>query len=62
MKDKVSKIAEEAKNAISKIIDKQSLNEIKSKYLGKKSELTAVLKEMVNLPNEEKPIIRRNCK
>lgn len=62
MKEKISKIAEEARGAITEIIDKQSLNEIKSKYLGKKSELTAVLKEMVNLPNEEKPIIRRNCK
>lgn len=61
MKEKILKVAEEAKSAIGSIIDRQSLNEIKSKYLGKKSELTAVLKEMVNLPNEEKPIIRRDC-
>lgn len=62
MKEKISKIAEEARSAIKDIIDRQGLNEIKSKYLGKKSELTSVLKEMVNLPNEEKPIIRRDCK
>ncbi len=62
MKEKLTKISEEAKNAIDKIIDKQSLNEIKSKYLGKKSELSSVLKEMAKLPNEEKPIIRWDSK
>ena len=40
-----------------KISDKQSLNEIKIKYLGKKSELSEVLKEMGKLSNEERPII-----
>lgn len=62
MKEKIAKIEREAKDAISKIIDMQTLNEIKAKYLGKKSELSNVLKEMGSLSAEERPVIRRNCK
>lgn len=61
MKDKIAKLEKEAKDAISKIVDSQTLNEIKSKYLGKKSELSNALKDMANLPKEERPIIRRTC-
>ena len=57
MKEKIAKIEEEAKLAIQKIADKQTLNEIKIKYLGKKSELSNVLKDMANLSKEERPII-----
>lgn len=62
MKEKIAKIEAEAKDTISKIIDIQTLNEIKAKYLGKKSELSNVLKEMGKLSAEERPAIRRNCK
>ena len=62
MKEKIAKIEQEAKDTISKIIDIQTLNEIKAKYLGKKSELSNVLKEMGKLSAEERPVIRRNCK
>ncbi len=57
MKEKIAKIEEEAKLAIQKIADKQTLNEIKIKYLGKKSELSNVLKDMANLSKEERPVI-----
>ena len=54
MKEKIAKIEKEAKEALAKIID--------IKYLGKKSELSNVLKDMANLSKEERPIIRRNSK
>lgn len=57
MKEKIAKIEKEAKNAISSIIDNQTLNEIKAKYLGKKSELNCVLKDMANIAKEERPVI-----
>jgi len=57
MKEKITNIEKEAKSALSKIIDKQALNEIRIKYLGKKSELSNVLKEMSSLSAEERPVI-----
>jgi phenylalanyl-tRNA synthetase alpha chain len=62
MKEKIAKIEKEAKEALAKIIDIKELNELKIKYLGKKSELSNVLKDMANLSKEERPIIRRNSK
>ncbi len=57
MKEKIEKIAKEAKESLENIINTQELNEIKIKYLGKKSELSNLLKEMANLSKEERPII-----
>lgn len=57
MKEKLEKISKEAKEALSQISNMQALNEIKIKYLGKKSELSNALKEMGNLSKEERPII-----
>lgn len=57
MKEKIAKIESEAKNAISQIIDKQTLNDIKVKYLGKKSEISELLKNLGNLSKEERPVI-----
>lgn len=57
MKEKMAKIEKEAKEAISKIIDSQMLNEMRVKYLGKKSELSSVLKDMANLSKEERPVV-----
>ena len=37
MKEKIAKIEKEAKEALERIVDKQALNELKIKYLGKKS-------------------------
>lgn len=57
MKEKIEKIEKEAKEALQSIIDMQALNEIKIKYLGKKSELSNILKDMASLSKEERPII-----
>ena len=57
MKEKIEKIEKEAKELLEKIENMQALNEIKIKYLGKKSELSTLLKEMANLSKEERPII-----
>lgn len=57
MKEKIENIEKQANEEIKKITDKQSLNEIKVKYLGKKSELSNLLKEMGKLSSEERPII-----
>lgn len=57
MREKIEKIRDEAKLAIEKITDAKTLNEIKIKYLGKKSELSNVLKDMASLSKEERPVV-----
>ncbi len=57
MKDRIAKIEKDAKEALNKIVDRQTLNEIKIKYLGRKSELSDIFKEMATLAKEEKPVI-----
>ena len=55
MKEKLNLIREEALAAIS--ADNADLEQIRIKYLGKKGELTAVLRGMGALSSEERPII-----
>ena len=57
MKDKIDRIFKEAKEQIEKIDFSQELNDLKIKYLGKKGELTEILKELGSLPKEERPKI-----
>ena len=57
MKDKIENLAKQAKESLEKVANMQSLNELKIKYLGKKSELSNLLKEMANLSKEERPVI-----
>ena len=57
MKDKLEKLHKEAKEQIEKIDFAQGLNDLKVKYLGKKGELTAMLKGMGSLAPEERPKI-----
>mgnify|MGYP005764397731 CR=1 FL=1 len=57
VKEKIAKIESEAKEALEKVDSTQALNDIKIKYLGKKSELSNLLKEMGKLPKEERPVI-----
>lgn len=54
MKEKLEKLKLEALNEISNCSDESSLNNTKSKYLGKKSEFTIVMANMKDLSNEEK--------
>ncbi len=55
MKDKLQRIKEEALAAISS--DSADLEQIRIQYLGKKGELTAVLRGMGALSAEERPIV-----
>ena len=55
MKEKLEQIYKDAKEQIEQIDIAQDLNELKIKYLGKKGELTAMLKGMGGLAPEERP-------
>ena len=57
MKEQIEKIKESSKQEIMKCENIKKLNEIKVKYLGKKGELTVVLRGMGTLKPEERPII-----
>lgn len=48
-------IQNEAMAKIEAITDKNALDDIRVEYLGKKGALTAVMKQLATLPNEEKP-------
>lgn len=55
MKDKLKKIMEEALAQISSSEQLEKLNEIRVSFLGKKGELTAVLKSMKEVAPEDRP-------
>lgn len=57
MEEQITKIKENANNEIDNAKDLQILNDVRVKYLGKKGELTAVLRTMGTLSAEERPII-----
>ena len=57
MKEQIEKIKEQAIKEINNSKDLSELNEKKVKYLGKKGELTALLRGMKDLSAEERPII-----
>ncbi|HJJ18927.1 MAG TPA: phenylalanine--tRNA ligase subunit alpha [Clostridiaceae bacterium] len=57
MKEQIEKIKENSKQEIMKCENIKELNEIKVKYLGKKGELTVVLRGMGTLSPEERPVI-----
>ena len=55
MKEKIENLKKEAKESIEKLQNMQELQDLKVKYLGKKSELTAMLKGLGSLSAEERP-------
>lgn len=57
MKEEILKIKEDSLEAIENSEDLKTLNDLKVKYLGKKGELTTVLRGMGKLSPEERPII-----
>ncbi|MCT4598536.1 MAG: phenylalanine--tRNA ligase subunit alpha [Vallitalea sp.] len=57
MKDKLQAIKDEALKSIEEAKDLKILNDIRVNYLGKKGELTGVLRGMKDLSNEERPVI-----
>ena len=57
MKETLNSINTAAKEAIAAAADEVQIEEIRVKYLGKKGELTAILKQMGSLSPEERPIM-----
>ena len=57
MKEQLKSIEERAKSELKKVSDPKLLDEIRVKFLGKKGELTAILKQMGGLSAEERPVI-----
>ncbi|MBA4494543.1 phenylalanine--tRNA ligase subunit alpha [Paenactinomyces guangxiensis] len=57
MRERLQALKEEATEAIETVADLESLRELKVKYLGKKGELTGILRGMGKLSPEERPVI-----
>ena len=57
MESKLNEIQKKAKQEIEELKDISSLEDFRVRYLGKKGELTLILREMGKLTKEERPII-----
>ena len=57
MKEKIEEIKKQSIKEIENCTTQKELNDLKVKYLGKKGELTTVLRGMGALAPEERPII-----
>ena len=57
MKEKLELLKSEALSAVANATDEKAIDEVRVKYLGKKGELTAILKQMGGLSPEERPIM-----
>ena len=57
MKEQIELIVAAAKQAVEVASDEKQIDEIRVKYLGKKGELTALLKQMGSLSPEERPVM-----
>jgi phenylalanyl-tRNA synthetase alpha chain len=62
MKERISNIKENGSKEIKGANGLQELENIRVKYLGKKGELTLILRGMGGLLAEERPIIRKFSK
>ncbi len=57
MKEKISKLIEQAKIAVEQSNTLALLNNVKVKFLGKSGELTQLLRGMKDVPQEERPMV-----
>ncbi len=57
MKDKLEQIRQSALSALEELTTREDIENARIKYLGKKGELTAILKQMGTLSAEERPVI-----
>jgi len=57
MKEQLQNIEASAKEELSKVSDIKTLEDLRVRFLGKKGELTAILKQMGKLSAEERPVI-----
>ena len=49
-----TKLEQEITNSLSTVTDLESLNECRIKYLGKKGEISLLMKELANLSGEDR--------
>ena len=52
----IERVVSEAQAAVSQVQDEVALDEVRVRYLGKKGELTALLKSLGSLDAEERPV------
>lgn len=57
MREKIEQIKQKSLEEIKSLKDSKALEDIKIKYLGKKGELTSILRGMKDLTAEERPVI-----
>ncbi|HIS16641.1 MAG TPA: phenylalanine--tRNA ligase subunit alpha, partial [Candidatus Scatomorpha merdavium] len=57
MKEMLEKLRELSAAAIAEAASAEALEQLRVKYLGKKGELTAILKQMGKLAPEERPVM-----
>lgn len=57
MREKLEQLRKEAIAALGQVLDADKLEELRLRYMGKKGELTTILKSMGKLSAEEKPIM-----
>ncbi len=57
MKEQLKNVALSAQQALEAVKDQQELEALRIRFLGKKGELTAILKQMGSLSAEERPVI-----
>ncbi len=57
LQEKIEELRGRALTELSKTVDEKTLNELRTVILGKKGELTEILKGMKDLTNEERPVI-----
>lgn len=55
MQDKLNLIKDEALRAVEEADSSTALNEVRVKYLGKSGEISLIMRDMANLPKEERP-------
>ena len=57
MKEKLEALKAEAVSAVNGVTDEKGIEELRVKYLGKKGEITSLLKQMGSLSPEERPVM-----
>lgn len=57
MKQQLMQISEQAEKALQSCVSVKELEELRVRFLGKKGELTAILKQMGRLSSEERPVV-----
>ena len=49
-----TKLEQEITNSLAKVVDLESLNECRVKYLGKKGEISLLMKELANFSGDDR--------